>query len=254
MSDQDKPVYDEAQIITALTTQDGTQPSLAWSTDIITFSIDTGQIDPTNPEYTDEMSGYVAMTDGKVAAAREAFALYNDLIAVDLLETTDWPSAHITINKSSNTGNETYTAFSYWLVDNDPRSEYKLADADIWLADGWTTQDEDSDFFQGSYGIETYLHEMGHALGLTHPGDYNGTANYDLDATHQQDTLEYTVLSYFDAGADGSDTDHIGTAGRSYGATPLLHDILALQAIYGADMTTRTGETTYGFNSTTVPY
>jgi hypothetical protein len=142
-----KPIYDEAQVVTALTTQDGAAPSLSWSTDIITFSIDTGQIDITNPEYTAEMSGYVAMTAGKVAAAREVFALYDDLIAVDLLEMPDWPSAHITINESSNTGNATYANFSYWLVDNDPRSQYKLADADVWLADSWTTQDEDSDFF-----------------------------------------------------------------------------------------------------------
>jgi serralysin len=245
-----KPVYDEAQVIAALTTQDGAAPSIAWSVDIITFSIDTGQIDVTDPEYTDEMSGYVAMTAGKVAAAREAFALYDELIAVDLLEMAAWPNAHITINESSNTGNSTYASYSYWLVDNAPRSQYKFADANVWLASGWTTLDEDSDFFLGSYGIETYLHEIGHALGLTHPGNYNGSADYDLDATHLQDTGEYTVMSYFLAGADGGGTDHIGTNGWSYAATPLLHDILALQAVYGADMTTRTGDTVYGFNST----
>ena len=57
-------------------------------------------------------------------------------------------------------------------------------------------------------------------------------------------------MSYFLAGASGSGADHIGTAGWSYAATPLLNDILALQAVYGANMTTRTGDTVYGFNST----
>ncbi len=95
-----KPVYDTGQIITALTTKDGAAPSIAWSTDIITYSITIGQIDPTDPEYTDEMSGYVAMTLAMEAAAREAFALYDELIAVDLLEMADWPSAHITFNFS----------------------------------------------------------------------------------------------------------------------------------------------------------
>lgn len=245
-----KPVYDNAQVIAALTTQDGAAPSIAWSTDIITFSIATGQIGPTDPEYTDEMAGYVAMTPAMPSAAREAFALWDDLIAVDLLEMDNWSNAHITFNYSSNTGGASYASYYYWLVDNAPRSQYKFADADIWLASGWSSQDDDGDLYQGGAAIETYLHEIGHALGVTHPGNYNGSASYALDATHEQDTREYSVMSYFPAGADGGGADHIGTAGLSYGATPLLHDILAIQAVYGADMTTRTGDTVYGFNST----
>ena len=31
--------------------------------------------------------------------------------------------------------------------------------------------------------------------------------------------------------------------------TPMVDDIAAVQAMYGADLTTRTGNTTYGFNS-----
>jgi serralysin len=245
-----KPLYDAAQLVTALTTKDGAEPSVAWSTEIITYSINTGQVDSTHAEYTTEMAGYVSMTAAMEAAAREAYELWDELIAVDLLEMDAWPSAHMTFNYSSNTGGATYANYQYWLVDNAPRSQYKLADADVWLNDTDPDQNDDGDLYLGGFAIETYLHEIGHSLGLTHPGDYNGTANYDLDATHAQDTQEYTVMSYFQAGADGSGTDHIGTAGRSYGATPLLHDILAIQTIYGADMTTRTGDTTYGFNST----
>jgi hypothetical protein len=128
-----KPVYDTGQIITALTTKDGAALSLAWSTDIITYSINIGQIDPTDPEYTDEMAGYVAMTVAMEATARAAFELWDLLIAVDLLEMDDWSSAHVTFNYSSNTGNSTYGNYTYWLVDNSPRSQYKFADADILL-------------------------------------------------------------------------------------------------------------------------
>lgn len=245
-----KPVYSTGQIIVALTTMDGTAPSVAWKPDIITYSISFGQITSDNPEYTSEMTGYVQMSAAMIAAARLAFELWDDLIAVELMEMPDWPNAHMTFNYSSATGGSSYTKYSYWLVDNDPRSDYKLADADVWLADDWATHDQDADLYYGGYGFLTYLHEIGHALGLTHPGDYNGSASYSADATHQQDTLQYTVMSYFNAGADGSDTDHYGTNGWSYGSTPLVDDILALQAVYGADMTTRTGDTVYGFNST----
>jgi serralysin len=97
-----------------------------------------------------------------------------------------------------------------------------------------------------------YLHEIGHSLGLSHPGSYNHDATY-AEAVYAQDTNQFTVMSYFDAGADGSPADHgadPSNEGKPFSAaTPLLHDIAAIQAMYGADMTTRTGNTTYGFNS-----
>jgi serralysin len=53
-------------------------------------------------------------------------------------------------------------------------------------------------------------------------------------------------MSYFQAGADMNKNIHQGFSPQ----TPLLHDVMAIQAVYGADMTTRTGDTTYGFNAT----
>ena len=140
-----------------------------------------------------------------------------------------------------------------------PRTEEEysgtnLTDASIWLNTGWDTHDEDFDLVFGSYGFLTYLHEIGHSLGLTHPGTYDASDSADPtyadDAGYAQDTLKYTVMSYFNANADGSTTDHWGDDGmRKFASTPLLHDIAAMQAIYGVDTTTRTGDTVYGFNS-----
>ena len=64
-------------------------------------------------------------------------------------------------------------------------------------------------------------------------------------------------MSYFDPGDDGTaidragtiDRDGDGTADQTYISSPLLHDILAIQAKYGADYTTRAGDTQYGFHS-----
>ena len=106
-----------------------------------------------------------------------------------------------------------------------------------------------SDWFGGStawdsYTYQTYLHEIGHALGLGHAGPYNGSADYGLDAIYDIDSWAYSVMSYFDQAESGYG-DYRFVLG------PQMVDVLAIQDLYGANPGgTRTGNTTYGFNST----
>ena len=100
----------------------------------------------------------------------------------------------------------------------------------------------------GDWGFKSYVHELGHALGLSHPGPYN--MSYATDAVYAQDSMQYTVMSYFTA--DNTGADWVADDGKvHYAQTPMLDDVLAIQAIYGPDPTTRTGDTTYGFHATT---
>ncbi|WBH17322.1 M10 family metallopeptidase C-terminal domain-containing protein [Sphingomonas radiodurans] len=57
-------------------------------------------------------------------------------------------------------------------------------------------------------------------------------------------------MSYFDAYETGAQHIDWTLTNFASAATPLGHDIAAIQAIYGVDTTTRTGNTVYGFNST----
>lgn len=100
----------------------------------------------------------------------------------------------------------------------------------------------------GDYALMTALHEIGHSLGLGHTGNYNGSGTYNNDAQWTNDTHQMTVMSYFQDTNVGSDHWN-STNVWQYSATPMLIDILAIQNIYGANNTTRLGDTTYGFNS-----
>ena len=95
----------------------------------------------------------------------------------------------------------------------------------------------------GSYSFQTYMHEIGHALGLGHQGDYNGAATYGVDETFANDSWQISVMSYF------TQTENTTiSASRAEAVSAMISDVAAIQNLYGAAQsgTLSAGATTYG--------
>jgi serralysin len=238
-----------------------------WSQSTITFSFRTGS---------------QALTTDQVAMAREAFALWSDVCGLTFQEVAPGTSGDITFGaktkgfKDGELANAADISNAHWLAGTI---------GNIWVNSGASAN---NDTGVGGSFLTTIMHEIGHVLGLDHPGDYNGVGlfgalpTYEDDASYAQATTQYTVMSYFDASYSGGrfstaymltgpndptapDYDRViaRTPDGAFGpvpyqyigvndyspATPMLHDIAAIQSMYGANNTTRSGNTTYGFNS-----
>jgi Ca2+-binding RTX toxin-like protein len=109
------------------------------------------------------------------------------------------------------------------------------------VADGWP------DMQPGGGAFRMMMHEIGHSIGLTHPGEYDGgvVKGYYWDAEYIEDTRMYSIMSYFSGTYTGFDP---GIRNPGF-ITPRTHDAYVIQELYGANWETRAGDSTYGYNA-----
>ena len=211
-----------------------------WSSTSLTYSFDTTRpADYTGVQASSTASGN--LTTGWQAMTATLSALSTDIISsVDKLVQLSFTqaSANGDIRFSQVPTSGSVAAFAYFPGTTPSYSGDVFIDTGI----------DNTTLGAGGYGQLTITHELGHALGLKHPFK-DGVTLPTADDNHVNTVMSYTdyqnQVPVFTTSGSSANVDYQ----QIYPDRFMVYDIAALQAIYGADSTTQTGNNTYQYGT-----
>ena len=176
------------------------------------------------------LKGFAVLNAAQQAATRAALDQFSSVANVTFTEVTESATKHANLRLASSDAPS--TAWAYF-----PSTAAVGGDAWFNKSSGHYSRP-----IKGNYAYVSFLHEIGHALGLEHAHEGNVMPV-------NRDSMEYTVMSYRSYVGASTTTGYTNET-WGYAQSLMMYDIAALQHMYGADFTTESGNTTYRWSPT----
>ena len=215
---------------------DGLVSGLVWEQTALTYSFPTSQADYEadyfNTAALETISGFSEIQKN---VSRDAFAQIEAFSSLTFVELGDDAGERaIDADLRLARSDDPSTAYAYFPFDNPIGGDAMFDTASF------------NSPQIGNYQYYTFLHEIGHTLGLRHGHETGGPGAIPFE----MDSMEFSVMTY--RSWVGKPLTY-GTANETWGYAQslMMLDIAAIQRLYGANFNSNSGDTTYTFSTST---
>lgn len=188
---------------------DGLLDSLKWATNTFTLSFPTtGSFYGTSYGDREHVTNFGALNIVQQATVRTGLLMYSSVANLTFTEIAETSTRHADLRFAMS--DRPSTAWAYY-----PSTAAEGGDAWFNKSSGAYSKPA-----KGNYAFLTFIHEIGHALGLDHPHESGMPAD--------RDSIEYTVMSYRSYLGASTSSGYINET-WGYAQSLMMYDIAALQ-------------------------